>query len=86
VPVNLGELLVDLVAEPLDLLVQRAEPFGDRPDRRPQAFGDHVHMAASLRGAGLDLLAEIGGAGPDVLAEVLAKPIEPGVERVPGHG
>lgn len=74
-PVNLGELLVDLVAEPLDLLVQRAEPFGDRPDRRPQAFGDHVHMAASLRGAGLD-----------VLAEVLPKPIEPGVERVLGHG
>jgi len=33
VPVNLGELLVDLVAEPLDLLVQRAEPFGDPPDR-----------------------------------------------------
>jgi hypothetical protein len=33
VPVNLGELLVDLVAEALDLLVQRAEPFGDPPDR-----------------------------------------------------
>ena len=74
-PVNLGELLADLVAEALHLLVQRAEPFNDRPDRRPQAFGDLVHMAASLRRAGLD-----------VLAEVLAEPIEPDVERVLGHG
>ena len=73
-PVNLGELLVDLVAEALDLLVQRAEPFGDHPDLCPQAFGDHVDMAASLRGAGLDLPAEI-----------LSKPIELSVERVLSH-
>jgi len=89
-PVHLAELLVDLVAEALDLLVQRPEPFGDHPDLCPQAFGDHVHMAASLRRAGLDLLAQVRCAGLDVLAEflaqVLSKPIEPGVERVLGHG
>jgi hypothetical protein len=88
VPVNLGELLVDLVAEALDLLVQRPEPFGDRPDRCPQAFEGHVHMAAklrgaglnilakvlaSLRGAGLDFLAKFRSAGLDVLAEFLAE-------------
>ena len=47
-------------------------------------------MAASLHGAGLDvlteLLAKLRCAGLDILAQVLSKPIEPGVERVLGHG
>lgn len=85
-PVHLGELLADLVAETLDLLVQRPEPFGDHPDLCPQAFGDHVDMAAGLRGAGLDILAEVltefRGAGLDILA----KPIEAGVEGILRHG
>ena len=76
-PVNLAELLVDLVAEALDPFIQRAEPFGDHLDVGPQAFGNHVEMAASLRGAGLDFLAEVlaefRGAGLDLLAEVLAE-------------
>jgi hypothetical protein len=70
---------MDLVAEALNAFIQRAKPFGDHLDLRPQAFGDHIEMAASLCGAGLDVLAEF-------LAEVLSKPIEPGVERVLGHG
>ncbi|MBI4590708.1 MAG: hypothetical protein HY725_17930 [Candidatus Rokubacteria bacterium] len=93
-PVNLAELLVDLVAEALNFFIQRAESFGDHLDLRPQAFGDHVEMAASLCGAGLDFLTELPaeflskliGAGLDILADVLSKPIEPGVKRVLNHG
>lgn len=73
-PVNLAELLANLVAEALKLFIQRGEPFGDQLDIGPQALGNYLEMSASLRGAGLD-----------IVPEFLLQPIKASVEGVGSH-
>lgn len=82
-PVHLGELLGDLAPESIDLLIESAQPLGDRLDVGPELLANHAEVTPRLGGRRVHTLEDFSVQAvhvtprlripiPDLLAELLS--------------